>query len=404
MRRPRTTLVSAAIAVAALMSPTANAQEACCFTDGDCADLLPADCAAAGGTARGPGTTCATVICPASDDCSEPALAIPDDNPAGVSDQIVVANAGTVAGLKVYLQVMHTWTGDLIITLEHDDTGTIVTMLDRPGVPYTGMGCNANDFELILDDAATDPIEDECEAGSPAQFGSFTPNDPLSAFDGEETAGTWTLTISDHAGADLGTLDAWCLIFDEDGDGVQDSEDMCFGEDTTGDSDGDGVCDELDDCPNDAGKLNPGLCGCGSDDDDSDGDGVPNCLDACPDDENQLSPGACGCGSDDTDWDGVPDCLDDCPNDANKLDPGVCGCGAADVDSDGDGWLDCLDNCPTDANPLQEDSDGDGVGDLCTPLPPAFGAPCAPVTATLSMTVFGIGMIGRRQTRRLHRR
>jgi hypothetical protein len=38
--------------------------EACCFPNGSCADLLPPDCVAQGGTPQGVGTNCATVTCP----------------------------------------------------------------------------------------------------------------------------------------------------------------------------------------------------------------------------------------------------------------------------------------------------------------------------------------------------
>ncbi len=46
-------------------------------------------------------------------------------------------------------------------------------------------------------------------------------------------------------------------------------------------------CDpEVDLCPDDPGKIDPGACGCGLPDTDSDGDGAPDCVDACPDDPN----------------------------------------------------------------------------------------------------------------------
>jgi len=43
----------------------------------------------------------------------------------------------------------------------------------------------------------------------------------------------------------------------------------------------------------------------------------------------------------DSDGDATPDCLDSCANDAGKTDPGVCGCGVADVDSNANGITDC---------------------------------------------------------------
>ena len=38
--------------------------------------------------------------------------------------------------LIVSIQATHTWVGDLIFTLVHVDTGTTITVIDRPG--YSG--------------------------------------------------------------------------------------------------------------------------------------------------------------------------------------------------------------------------------------------------------------------------
>lgn len=75
-----------------------------------------------------------------------------------------------------------------------------------------------------------------------------------------------------------------------------------------------------DECPSDAGKTDPGQCGCGTADDDGDGDGFANCADTCEDDPGKQSPGACGCGVADTDSDGdaTPDCNDACPADPSQ--------------------------------------------------------------------------------------
>jgi hypothetical protein len=67
----------------------------------------------------------------------------------------------------------------------------------------------------------------------------------------------------------------------------------------------------------------------------------------------------------DSDDDEMADNLDSCPDDPNKTDPGVCECGIPDTDRDQDGKLDCQDNCPDIKNPGQEDTDGDGIGDAC---------------------------------------
>ena len=77
------------------------------------------------------------------------------------------------------LQIDHNWVGDLTIELEHVSTGTIVTLMDRPGHPVTTFGCQFNDINAYFSDLSTDPVENECEFGPPAIGGSFLPNQPL---------------------------------------------------------------------------------------------------------------------------------------------------------------------------------------------------------------------------------
>jgi len=125
---------------------------------------------------------------------------------------------------------------------------------------------------------------------------------------------------------------------DTDGDAVCDSDDPCP-LDIADDSDGDGVCDSDDLCPNDINDDSDGDGVCDSDDacpadlnDDSDGDGSCDSADLCVGDDAQG----------DADADGYCLDSDVCDDDADKLDPGVCGCGTPDADDDADGILDCL--------------------------------------------------------------
>lgn len=114
-------------------------------------------------------------------------------------DSIVITNPSKIADLNVAVAATHTWVGDLIFTLTHEDAGTMVTVISQPGAPATIFGCSGNDIDALLDDEATAPIEDECADATPTISGGFTPNNPLSAFDGESLAGTWT-------------PDSWALI------------------------------------------------------------------------------------------------------------------------------------------------------------------------------------------------
>jgi subtilisin-like proprotein convertase family protein len=74
--------------------------------------------------------------------------ALPDKNPTGVSDKITIScTSGPLSDLTVYLEVDHTKIGQLIVKLEHEDTSTIVTLLDRPGYPSPGM-CTGDDVDV----------------------------------------------------------------------------------------------------------------------------------------------------------------------------------------------------------------------------------------------------------------
>ena len=100
-------------------------------------------------------------------------------------------------------------------------------------------------------------------------------------------------------------------------------------------------------------------------------------IDMCPDDTNKTEPGICGCGITeiDSDLDGVLDCIDRCPTDPLKTEPGLSGCGVMYIDTDNDGLADNIDTDDdndgvddnADAFPLNPnetlDSDNDGVGD-----------------------------------------
>ncbi len=82
------------------------------------------------------------------------------------------------------------------------------------------------------------------------------------------------------------------------------------------------VADNSDLCPNDPGKSNPGICGCGVSDTDTDDDGTADCNDGCPADPDKTAPGQCGCGTTDldSDCDGISDCNDLCPGGDDSVD------------------------------------------------------------------------------------
>ena len=136
-----------------------------------------------------------------------------------VEDTLTIDETGDINNLILYVNIAHTYVGDLIIDLEHVDTNTTIQVMNRPGSNEIALGCSSNNIGMFLDDAATVAVEDGCEnvGGnniSPALSGNLSPDEPLSTFDGEDLSGDWTLFIEDVVSGDGGTLNSWCLFVD----------------------------------------------------------------------------------------------------------------------------------------------------------------------------------------------
>ncbi len=120
--------------------------------------------------------------------------------------RIFTVPAGTIVGdvnLGIFLD--HSYRSDLRITLASPAGTTINVMLNTGGT-----GDNLND--LFDDEAAvaisahngtaTDPLMPV----PPPYSHSFIPSAALSAFDGQNAAGNWTLVVCDSVGQDAGTF------------------------------------------------------------------------------------------------------------------------------------------------------------------------------------------------------
>jgi subtilisin-like proprotein convertase family protein len=132
---------------------------------------------------------------------------IPDNIAAGVNSTLVVsAGVGTITNVDLTgLNITHTWIGDLIVKLTSPG-GTTVVLVNR----VCNTGPIANFGNITLDDGAAQAIGSVCP---PTAGGSFRPSNPLSAFNGQNPVGTWTLNVSDNAAQDTGTLNGWGLRF-----------------------------------------------------------------------------------------------------------------------------------------------------------------------------------------------
>ncbi len=186
---------------------------ACCLSSG-CIQTNAADCTSQGGTFAGAGIVCSGANVTGTLFSSGDAfpITIPDTTPAGVTASIVIpAGSGTVSGLSVAVDLTHTWVGDLIVTISNGST--TVSLINRPGSVGGSFGYSTDvGGQYVFTDAASTPFAVAAATGPALAAGSYQPASPLSAFDGAPFEGTWTLTVSDNAGGDTGTVNALSFV------------------------------------------------------------------------------------------------------------------------------------------------------------------------------------------------
>lgn len=128
-----------------------------------------------------------------------------------ILDQATISSTIVVAGLDGFLSdvnlntfIAHTFPGDLDIILTSPSGSMVVITTDNGAT-------NDNAFNgTIWDDSADDPVTDHLYSigvlASP-----LSPENGLGAFTGENPNGIWTLSITDDALGDIGTLSSWNL-------------------------------------------------------------------------------------------------------------------------------------------------------------------------------------------------
>lgn len=127
--------------------------------------------------------------------------------PTTICDRCVVESTlnvdarGTLSDVNVsIIDLRHTYDADLAIWLIAP-TGTSVQLFNRRG------GSADNFFNTVFDDSAAIAV-----ANGAAPFaGTFRAEELLSAFNGQEAFGTWTLRVADLAGADVGVINNWSV-------------------------------------------------------------------------------------------------------------------------------------------------------------------------------------------------
>ncbi len=119
-----------------------------------------------------------------------------------VTRTFVVPTSYVVGDVDFGVLLSHTYRSDLRISLR-SPAGTTVQLLLNTGGAVDNLNVLFNDEATAA--IATHTTVDTTGPAPPYQR-SFIPNSPLSAFDGQNAAGTWTMVICDSVAIDSGTF------------------------------------------------------------------------------------------------------------------------------------------------------------------------------------------------------
>jgi uncharacterized repeat protein (TIGR01451 family) len=117
-----------------------------------------------------------------------------------------VSEIFTVSDVNIGVLMAHTYRGDLQFYLQ-SPAGTRVQLINN-------IGTTRNNVNVLFDDAAANPIANHTGSNDTATAGTvvppyqrtFRPFQALSAFNGQEAAGTWRLEVCDSLASDSGTF------------------------------------------------------------------------------------------------------------------------------------------------------------------------------------------------------
>ena len=122
-------------------------------------------------------------------------------NSGTVTESVInITDNNIISDVNVTLNINHEFNADLDVKLIGPD-GTEVILFEDEG------GAGDNFTNTTLDDAASSTID----TGSPPFTGTFRPQGNLSDFNGLQSAGNWTLSITDDGFGDGGNLIDWSI-------------------------------------------------------------------------------------------------------------------------------------------------------------------------------------------------
>jgi len=138
--------------------------------------------------------------CPACTDTTNSTV-VDIPAPGSYTSTINIPNSGVLSDVNVTIDITHTWNADLDVTIT-SPAGTVVELTSDNG------GVSGDNYtNTVFDQEATVLIT----AGTSPFTGTFIPEGDLSTMYGEDGTGTWTLTVVDDAGGDVGQLNFWSI-------------------------------------------------------------------------------------------------------------------------------------------------------------------------------------------------
>lgn len=136
------------------------------------------------------------------EECRTPAEPFGGENgtPVSIVDVMNVTDDFVIGDLQVTVEITHPFIADVVLDII-SPAGTSLRLHD-------GTGGDADDIDVIYDDEGVANGSEPYDFGCLMQPGVGT----LSIFDGESTAGEWSLSIlDDYPSNDDGVLESWCL-------------------------------------------------------------------------------------------------------------------------------------------------------------------------------------------------
>jgi subtilisin-like proprotein convertase family protein len=146
---------------------------------------------------------CTNIVCDTYASAQNLNLSIADGNGGNPGQPILtniinVPDSTPIESITVNVDITHTYISDLIVRIIHPDQATFVDVME--------ITCaDENDFDITFDDSAGAIVCAE------PTVGTYQPANPLSAFNGLNPQGDWTILVADFFGGDIGVLNDWSI-------------------------------------------------------------------------------------------------------------------------------------------------------------------------------------------------